>query len=348
MAGMGPQPRAPYNYVGVIGWSVGVTSWLDSPTSRVGRYWRVIEHGSAATQWPWQGQLVAGLWGPRAEPRGGLHGSARSAFQPGLGNEKFAPYFRTIGQDMTGPARRALIVLMGGNAKKPNLQAFEGVATYFYRKKKGKPAEKVMARTPGQMRKAQRGLWFWLMTRADARQIPFVTGVIQRPVVAADYYGKALSTFPMRDMQIQALRNALGSALGNSSRMSEQLRAAQRQFAEDSSYFDTPARVPRQGYLPKAKLKGDAYAAGLPGHVGNIVVKAASAEVQSLITTQNAKFVNGVWQQALREANEYVAMAFQRHVAELMQAGTRPPTKALREATLAPENRYPRDKGVSA
>lgn len=55
MAAYGPKERAVSQYAGQVGWAVGLPTWLDSPASKVNRYWRVIEFGAAATAYPWLG-----------------------------------------------------------------------------------------------------------------------------------------------------------------------------------------------------------------------------------------------------------------------------------------------------
>lgn len=343
MAVYGPKEKPASNYAGQAGWSVGMASWLDDPASKVNRYWRVIEFGSAATGWPWKGKLVAGLWGPNAGPRGGLWGSATTEFS-GRNNQKFAPYFSDIGQDMLGPARKALWDFMKGG-KGPNMDKLQ--ATYFYRvhekkRKDGSVKRKVTlvtAHTPGQEKKARKAMFHWLLTKAtDASQIPFVTGTIDRDIPPGDFYRAALASFPMETEQAQAVREALDFALHHQGKEST-LTALRKQQKEDN-YSGTAAKGRRKNLETNDSIRRFSV------HGRARVSVAADVTTQSLMFDGGGRFVNGTWQIALREVNELIAMRFQDAVvAEMQRSSHRPPTNALIEATQDPHNRYPRDKG---
>lgn len=329
-------------YAGQLGWSVGLESWLDAPDSPVRRYWRVIEFGSAATEWPWQGEVVAGLWGSQAR---GRIGSGHGRFSSNR-DEKLVPYFKKLGQDMLGPARHALWDFMEGG-KGPNMELLK--VDRFMKVLGGKkrvdgshaPRRYAMrpVTTPAQARRARASLFHWLLTAtaADISSIPFVVGQITNPVEAGHYYRRALSAFPLEAEQGRAVEEAFAFALRSGSKSPlQQLRKVQ---AFDNS-TGSASRGRARTYVDSAGLRR--YGA----HSGAMIAVAASPTVQTLTRDDKGRFVNGTWQQALREANELVAKAFQQAVVdEMEQQGERPRTGAMAKATRDPRNRYPRDLG---
>jgi len=330
----GPKEKPASGYGGQVGWAVGLPSWLNSPASRVNRYWRVIEFGSAATEYPWVGQQVAGLWGDNARPRGF---NARTQFEPGRLNQGFQPYFSKLGQDMLGPARAALWDFMEGG-KGPNMDLLH-VTEYrkqiVKKNKKGQVTRREMvtrqAHTESQMNRARRQLFFWFMTRAEsAHELPFVQGTINREIPAGHYYEEALKSFDMHGWHKRALEETFAEAMGGAKLTLGNMRKDQA--------FDNAGERKGKGRA-RAFYTDESVQRLLPRSLASA---AAHVQIQSLSRAQG-QFVNGAWQQALREYNARIARAFQAEVVGHMAAPHRPATEFLRKATAAAENRYPQN-----
>jgi len=339
------------NYAGQIGWAVGIPEWLNSSRSQVERYWRVIEEGSAATKWPWQDQGIAGLWGDNARP--GWNG-ATDPFG-GRNNQAFAPFFRNREDNMLGPARAAIMRYLGdGKGKNMDQLKVSYVTTYRRQWIAGQDAKRFGGRgkatgpverktrsslTPSDVKRARRALLHWYLTGATKpNQIPFVYGVIKNPVVGANYYGRAMQKFRPQLPGVQAamMREALDFAIQTAGGKTSvtALRKVQA--------FDNAGESARTGRA-RAERRVDELRTYEPYDTA-IQVQLADITVQSLMRDDKGRFVNGLWQQALRNANERVAMQYQAMVVELMRAeGRRPRTNALVAATESPENRYPRN-----
>lgn len=329
----GPIGRPVSQYAGQVGWAVGLPTWLDSPASKVNRYWRVIEFGAAATAYPWLGQQIVGLWGDSANPR---MGSAGTSFG-GREDQGFEPWFSKLGQDMLGPARAALWHFMEGG-KGPNMDLLNP-STYrkqvVKKNKKGEVRRREMVtrevHTESQEKRARRQLFFWFMTRASsAHELPFVQGTVKREIAPAHYYEEALISFPMEEAQAEALRSTFAEAINSAKLSVSNLRKAQ---ALDNYKGRTSSGRARAFYTDESVARL------LPRSLGHA---ATSVEIQSLSRAQG-QFVNGQWQAMLRDANAKIAKAFQAEVVSHMDSGARrPATEALRAATAAAENRYPR------
>lgn len=355
---MGPSERPTTNYAGQVGWAVGMPKWLDSAESKVNRYWRSIEYGSDE----WVGRRVVGLWGPDAEPRKGLWGMATTPFGAGS-REKFAPYFKDNKQDMLGVARFALWqYLQGGKDTQDRLNAPPGGWRFMktphprvsrraapagfsgtQRMATPRPAEWKKAETPAQIAKAKKGLFHWFMTRATLEQLPFVQGVISRPIEAMHAYQEAAAGFPFLEREMDAIRAVFPEAMmGGKSQPQTPRQALSAVRKREQSVDRTPRTGVRKNvvtnanvgrYLPRANFQ-----------------VAAGVTTQSLIFDKGGKFGTGQWQGQLREINERIAMEYQRAVADVIksQGRSRPSTNALEEATRDPRNRYPRDVGGPA
>lgn len=344
--------RGSSNYAGQIGWAVGILSFLNDKSNPVERYWRVIEEGSAATKWPWQGAGIAGLWGDSAGPRGALHDTAGTRFE-GRGDQKFAPYFRKREQDMLGPARAAISRFLGGG-RGANMDLLKVTHVTIYRRRwmrgdriseggTGKPTGPVYeverpVSSTADIKRARRALYHWYLAGASsAAQIPFVYGRIQNPVEGQHYYEKAMRSFrpKLPAMQAQAMRESLDFALRQNPSLS--VTNLRKQQASDNI----------GGTARKGRARAERRVADLRNYKPfdtALQVIAADVTVQSLIRDDKGRFVNGTWQQALRGANARIAEQYQREVAQLMEAkGKRPSTNALVRATLDAKNRYPRD-----
>jgi hypothetical protein len=339
------------NYAGQIGWAVGILEFLNDPGKNpTERYWRVIEEGSGATKWPWQDQGIAGLWGDYPRPD---WDAADTQFTPGRNNQAFAPYFRNREQNMLGPARVAIMRYLGdGKGRNMDQLKVSYVKTYRRQWIAGEDAKRFGGRgkatgpvevktktwlTPSDFKRARRALLHWYLTGATRpNQIPFVYGVIKKPVEGANYYGKAMAKFKptLPAMQAKAMREALGFAFSGDTKVLQQLRKIQA--------FDNSSGTARTGRAVAERRTADLkkyepFDTAIRVQVANVVV-------QSLIRDSYGRFVNGTWQAALREANERIAMAYQAMVvAEMRNHRHRPATNALVEATANAENRFPRN-----
>lgn len=303
-------------FIQTYGWAVGNPDWLNSDASKVERYWRVIEEGSAATGWPWEGQTVVGLWGPNAGPRGALRNGELSPFGS-ASDQKFVPFFRSRTGDMLGAARAALYYFFdGGHGANMDLLNVEP---------RGKQT----------IDQARRSFYFWLMTHARIEQMPFVHGVIINPVPAGHYYNKAVESFNPMEREMAEIvrifgRNVFSNKDGPvepSSRAG--LTAARQQIAFLS---DTPAKAgPRsKGGVP----------AGFEGGSAPLYTYRASPVIQDL--TRNALGQFTTYQVEIVKINQKLAREFQEHLVELMSSEhKRPVSGDLMRATADPQNRTP-------
>lgn len=296
-------------YVQLLGWGVGNLEWLNDPASKVNRYWRVIEEGSEATAWPWQGQTIVGLWGPQAEPRGALHGTGFSVFGES-DTEKFIPFFAKLGTDLDAAKRAALLSLFGvAPGSKMTVTRNEDL---------------LYGDTPAQKRKAL----YYLMERVPVDRVPFVRGVIQQPVLARHHYANARAKFQPLAKELEALREQLRGIFSQDIATTAGLQKARGILATDVS------GVPRSG--PRRSESRE-----FPSD-GAVVSITASPIVQDLIRDGKGQFSTKVWQDIVRAVNRQVAEAFQAAVVAEMESerGRRPATDRLIEATASPQNIY--------
>ena len=333
-------------FAGRLGWSVGIHSWLDREESKVDRYWRVIEFGSAATRWPWEGQTIVGLWGNRAEPRKGLIAGGLDPFQNGREDQKFVPFFGKIGaspEELERAGRAALWSLTRGGT---DLGMFRARAwTGENRARKG-------LRGSGETEWEKRRLFYWLMNKATLEQMPFVSGVVQRAVPAGDFYLRAMASFDPMQTELDVLRQEISSVIGGLAIASSRgLSAARERVAMDSGGNPRTGRrraeigQNAQGVRRLSQLSGVGTSgmAHLPQVRGPLISVVASASVQDFIRDGSGRFSNGAWIDMVTTVNRRVAEAFQQEVVRLMrQERKRPPTGNLIKATAHPNNRIPR------
>lgn len=332
-------------YGGKLGWSAGLGAWLDSPNSKVNRYWREIEFGSGGD---WSGRTIAGLWGDTLG-NGPLGGSP-------FGNdrtEKFKPAFRKgtpqTPEGMLGAARYALWVYMKGEngGKKDWIEGhmdrlnIRYVWVYKHQTVNGKRSvvrgsgESRPPRTAAEYRRAQQSLFHYFMTQTtSADEIPFVSGTIVREIKARHYYAKAIADFKPRliEMELEGMRKAAFFALQG--KEGGEFRTFRAKGAEENDARPRAGRARRE----QSSLDGKYVPSG-----GAVVTITASAQVQFSMRNANGQFVNGAFQSTLREVNARVAAAYLHEVARLMESH-RPSTGDLIKATLDSRNRYPDDK----
>lgn len=324
----------PGQTAGTSGWSVGRFDWLNDPASKVNRYWRVIEQGSSATKWPWQGETIVGLWGPNAGPRGELHKGDLDAFQTGRADQKFVPFFRQRGSDMTRAARAALWYYFDGG-KGPNMEQLTPDATRSRHEGGHFNADAERHR-----------IFFWLMTRAKLDQMPFVSGVVVRPIPPALFYQRALASFDPLGKEIEALRAGVQHLAGANVSTPSGLATAREALAVDTGSYQGVQRSlsPGQaiGLRPAARTGAPRQFvthAPVPVSMATATLSAAS---QDFLRDGKGRFSSGAWQDMLRKVNRDVAKQYQDAVVSLMNAERkRPPTGDLIKATKAPQNRYP-------
>lgn len=332
-------------YGGKLGWSAGLGSWLDSPSSKVKRYWREIEYGSGGD---WSGRTVAGLWGDSL----GNGPLAGDPFNPGARTQKFKPAFRKgtkqTPEGMLGAARYALWVYMKGETGgkrdwiEGHMDRLDVRYVWVYKRQTvdGRRSvvrgsgERRAPRTEAEYRRAQQSLFHFFMTKASIDQIPFVAGVIMKPIPARHYYATAIADFKPRliEMELEGMRKAAYFALQG--KEGGEFRTFRAKGAEEN---DTRPRAGR------ARREQPSLGTKYTPTGGAVVTITASAQVQFSMRNANGRFVNGAFQSTLREVNARVAAAYLREVARLMETH-RPSTGDLIKATLDSRNRYPDDK----
>jgi hypothetical protein len=308
------------------GWSVGNIDWLNSPASKVNRYWRVVEEGSNATDWPWQGQRIVGLWGPNAGPRGGLINGDLSAFQSGRSDQKFVPFFRQRGKGLEGAARAALYYYFGGGEGKNMdlIRADPSAGKY------GGPGRSVEA--------ARKRFYFWMMMVGKdhgprLEQLPFVTGIIMREVQAGDYYARAITSFNPLEREKEKIRQLFGKDMSTPGGV-KNARDYQAMDAYSSGKPVKP-KTKTTAWLKK-QIMANPHSAGRGS--GFMYSVDMSVQVQDLRVDSRNRFHQ--YQGDLQAINRELAEAFQEEVVQLMQQERRRPVSgALIRATRDPRNR---------
>jgi hypothetical protein len=165
-------------YAQKVGWTVGLRTWLDSPESKVSRYWRAIEYGEE-----WNADLI-GLWGK---------GRSLDPFREGEG-QLFAPF----GKSSTDPLKRARkafwYYITGGKMGKPNVSDLEKLGA-------GSPSN-------------NRRVFWWIMTKAPVEKIPFVSGHAHGNIAARHYYEHARTSFNPLVVEVAALQRGVATLMG--------------------------------------------------------------------------------------------------------------------------------------
>jgi len=318
IAGPGGTTRGNYSYGARIGWVVGRFDWLNSVDSKVERYWRVIEEGSAATKWPWVGQQIIGLWGPNAGTMGQdrnnlIDGSPLTAMGAGS-NQRFVPFFAHLGAseaDLLRAAHAALYYYFGGG-RGPNMSQLNG----------------------GSVR-ANRRIYYWLMTKAGLTQMPFVRGSVVKPITAAHYYQNALRSFGPAEVEMQELRRLCDQFFGGvnpgTSRGMANLR---RQVGDEQGVAPRTGRV-RSRPETSNRRPFDSY---LPA--GSIAV-ALTGRTTDMGRNAKGQFSNDLFRASIEDVGREVAKRFQLAVVREMESGRRPATGDLARATASERNRFP-------
>ena len=322
-------------YGGSLGWSVGNLAWLNSPNSKVNRYWRVQEYGSNATNWPWQGQRVVGLWGPNAGPRRRLISGDLSAFQSGRNNQKFVPFFRSIDQaDQRRAARAALYYFFGGGKGK-NMELLNV-----------NPSSTKNARNRREDVDSNRQrIYFWLMNRARVEDMPFVQGVIIREVQAGHYYARAIQNMGgssgILERELAELRRVMAHVYGAGGQWSDPTTTAGLRKGREYQAADAYSRYgdvkPKTGPRRREK-RTHSRSPGVQGRY--IATVNASVYVQDFIRTSRGTISQYVSE--MSTVNRNLAERFQEEVVQLMQQERRRPVSGdLIKAHRDPRNRTP-------
>jgi hypothetical protein len=323
-------------YGGSLGWSVGNLQWLNSPNSKVNRYWRVQEYGSNATNWPWQGQRVVGLWGPNAGPRRRLISGDLSAFQSGRNNQKFVPFFRSIDQaDQRRAARAALYYFFGGGKGK-NMELLNVNPS----------STKDAKNRRDDVDSNRKRIYFWLMTRARVEDMPFVQGVIIREVQAGHYYARAIQNMGgsggILERELAELRRVMAHVYGAGGQWADPkttagLRKTRQAVADDASGRSgwTTEYAPKTGARRREKQR---HSRSVRGRY--IATVDASVYVQDNIRTSRGTISQYVSE--MSTVNRNLAERFQEEVVQLMQQERRRPVSGdLVKAHRDPRNRTP-------
>lgn len=290
-------------YEDLLGWTVGRYDWLDNENSKVNRYWRVIEQGSEATNWPFVGKTIVGLWGNYAggtDRPNSLQEGNLSIPENGRSDQKFVPFFKTLSHDMLGAKRMALWFLFDGG--KRNMDLIRG----------NSPSEK-------------KRFLYWLLTRATVDQIPFVSAYVQRPIKPAHYYLKAMQAYRPMERTVELLRAETKYFMqGKDITTTSGLHQARRMVAFDSGASLETGRRTRESGSPTAGL----------------VAVRVSAQVGDLTRDSQGRFTS--YQSIVRKINKQIAAEFQAAVVDEMTSNSRrPQTGELIKATADRRNRAP-------
>lgn len=300
---------------GRVGWVVGRYDWLNSDESLVSRYWRMIEDGSEASNWPWVGRRLVGLWGPDAGPYrspgtpGNLITGVLSAAGQGNG-QKFVPFFPRIDSsdaELRIAAQRALRYYLRGGQNIDMLY--------------------------GSTEKAKKRMYYYLTQKAPLDKIPFVSSMVQRPIIGAHHYRDALASYDPMAVEIAQMREVFQGSLGGAEPGS---RAGVHNLRADVA-AQTQDNVLRSG---RRKREGG------PVGGGNIwdglYIGASSSILTDAFRDNKGRFAT--FQSEVRAVNARVAKGFQDAVvAQMAENRKRPASNALRRATADRRNRYPED-----
>jgi len=202
-------------------------------------------------------------------------------------------------------------------------------------------------------RKANRAVFSFLMTKTtSAEQIPFVRAVVAKPMIAHEYYEKAVQSFNPLAREVEAFREIIGQMIyGAVNGGPVTLTRARKLKAFDAGGTVRTGRANLEQTDARAVMgsqQGIGYERGniSPRQFigGGIAVATASAQTQDLIRGGGGRFPPGVWQQAVIDINIRVASEFQAHLIALMDQGShlRPATFDLIKAHGSPNNRFPR------
>jgi hypothetical protein len=209
---------------GKQGWTVGIFEWLNGPSSKVSRYWRLIEQGGGENA----GRYLIGLWGPRAGTNfrpNSLIGGNLAEFG-GFDAQKFVPFRTNEKAIALKAARRALWYFMGGG-NGPNMTLLTP--------KDGK----------GSLQHRRKQMFRWLMSQAPLEKIPFVQGRIgskHNPShIAHRHYEHAVNNINPGALELQFLSQAVGAVIGAVD-LVEEVKAAAR-LAPGLSMITTTSTV---------------------------------------------------------------------------------------------------------
>lgn len=325
------------SYTQKLGWSVGLQGWLDSPASKVNRYWRKVEEGQVFT-----GLTLIGLWGDRAgsnlRPGSVREGPLAS---PGEGaGQKFVPFGMTSTPDTA--LRRARFAfwyyITKGRMGRPtnaDLSILHGKPSSG--KGKGRHGSDPTAT-------ANRRIFGWIMSKAPLGSIPFVSARAARKVEARRYYINAQRKFHPEEYELRLLHLAVEDLMGGTFNRKKAHAASARETGA------SPKDGPVQGSQKAIAARLEDYNAraslgyGLGYGSQGLASMGISAAGYDFLRTGGGRFPSGLWQNMLIEVNRKVAEAFQLAVVAEMQEGPhlRLPTHDLIAAAKDPRNRIPR------
>lgn len=300
------------SYTQKLGWTVGRAAWLDSPASKVNRYWRAIEEGQQ-----FKGLILIGLWGDRAGSnlrQGNIRNSGEnfSAAGDGVG-QKFVPF---------GWSHSA------ASAQKRARYAFW---YYITKGKMGRPTDGDLMVLHGTTPAVRRFMFFWIMSKAPLNKIPFVSAKAVRDVEARHYYINTLASFDPMGLELQILREEAGKLMSTVFNQTN----ARRTMAAQTGASARTGRA-RQEVSPSEHITRLGPSVGL-------ATVTASAAMQDLYRTGGGQFPAGLWQNMIIEVNRRVARLFQDAVVARMEGSPhlRPATGDLIRATKDDRNRIP-------
>lgn len=324
------------NYGEKVGWSVGLESWLNSPASKVNRYWRAQEYGLN-----FKGLKLIGLWGASAgrntRPNELRHGQELGAPGESRG-QKFVPFGTThsAGTALKRARFAFWYFITHGRMGRPtdgDLAILHGHPRPVTTKRRG-GGDPVAA--------ANRRIFYWMMTKTTSyKQIPFVRAVVLKNIPAHRYYAKTVKAFRPAERELEILKVEIARLMSTA-------------FSTKNARVAMGADHRKGNIGPKTGPRRTEVA---PGGAGKYLLQQYGAEVglglvtvtsgtalQDNIRNRLGQFGNNEWQDMLRNVNVKMAYEFQLAVAEKMNADSklRPETFDLAKATMDARNRLPR------
>ena len=290
-------------YTQKLGWSVGLASWLDSPNSKVNRYWRALEYGQKAGTGP-----LIGMWGDSV---GARRGGALSVPTRGRRDQIFVPF---------------------GDSREGLRKARFAFWYYITNGRMGRPTNEDLAKLHAQNPSSARRIFFWIMTKASIEQIPFASAQPRRRTNARHYYRKALASFDPMAVEKEILRREVLTMLNG---VFKQSKARAAMAAETN-------QQPRSGRA-RQEVTGSELRGRMGESAGIVVTAASPQAQDFLRSSGGQFPSGLWQQMLVRVNRQVAAQFQQAVVEQMRNGPRfRPDTGELIRATESPNNRIPR------